>query len=1015
MRLIALFISCIFTFSLFAQRGKNGNKTVSITESVNAYTTLTINASIGATSLSVTNSNLSANFGNNLSAGDLLLIIQMQGASMNATCANPPFCTFGLPVDTSWGSILNYNNCGNYEFLEVASVPNNTTINLNCALTKNYTASGKVQVIRVPRFNTLTVNNGGTINSPAWNGSTGGVVAIEVLGNTVINNGGSINVSALGFRGGTTESQSTFGAGQFARGDASEGAEKGEGIAGDTSVYSALGGKYCRGAAANGGGGGNAHNAGGGGGANAGLGPWSGLGNPDNNTNNYITAWNLEGANFANHVSSGGGRGGYTFSNTNANELTLAPGSGGWGGDSRRNVGGMGGRPLDYNTGRIFMGGGGGAGDANDPYPGAGGNGAGIVYMLTYANISGAGQILANGANGLNSFGNNFTGGNDGAGGGGAGGTIILSSTGTVSGITINANGGNGGNQVLGINSNNQAEGPGGGGGGGYTAVSNGSPTQTVNGGNNGTSNSNHITNFPPNGATRGGIGLASQPFTAFNLVKSNDTTICEGTSATLTASLIGNPPGGLTITWFDAQFGGNVLGIGNTYTTPILNNNTTYYVGVCPGTFRLPIVITVVQCLSPIADFSSSDSSFCEGSCIDFTNLSVNSNSWQWYFPGGNPSTSIAQHPTNICYNTPGTYTVSLVAYDGNGASDSIAKVMFITVFENPMVDAGNNQTSCNGDSVSIQATASGGTLPYSFFWNNGLGSGSSHLVAPATTTTYTVTLTDANGCTSTDSVIVTVGEYPTVLFEFDTLYNACLPSCVTFTNQSSISSGSITQYLWNFGDGNTSSQTNPVYCYLNAGNYSVSLTAVSNLGCSASYIHPLFINIAAQVNAAFITDGNNPFKPNIPINVTDQSSGGDIIYYLLSTGDTLTQTNPVLNFTEDGVYTICQIVRNSLKGCEDSACTLIEVIGELIIPNVFTPNGDGNNDIFYIRGLYGKNNKMEIFTRWGQMVYYNETYGNDWDGRTSSGLEVSAGTYYFILKTTDGKEYTGSFTLLR
>lgn len=1015
MKKFVLLFVCILSINIYAQRGKNGNKTVSVTESVNAYTTLTTNASIAATSITVSASALSSNFGNNLSAGDLILIIQMQGATMNASCANPPFCTFGLPVDTSWGGVTNYNNCGNYEFVEVASVPNNNTINLNCALTKNYTSSGKVQVIRVPRFNTLTVNNGGIINCPAWNGNTGGIVAIEVLGNTVINAGGSINVSALGFRGGTTETQSFFGAGQYARGDAGEGAEKGEGIAGDSSIYSSLGGKYCRGAAANGGGGGNAHNAGGGGGANAGTGPWSGLGNPDNSTNNYIIAWNLEGANFANHVSSGGGRGGYTFSNTNANELSLAPGSGGWGGDNRRNVGGLGGRPLIYSTGKIFMGGGGGSGDANDPYPGAGGNGAGIVYLVTYGNVSGSGQILANGANGQNSQGNNFLGGNDGGGGAGGGGTVILSATGTVSGITVNANGGNGGNQVLGLNSNNQAEGPGGGGGGGYIAISIGSPTQTVTGGVNGTSNSNHITNFPPNGATRGGAGLASQPITAFNLTKSNDTTICEGTSAILTAALTGNPPGGLTITWYDALYGGNVLGTGNSFTTPILNNNTTYYVGVCPGTFRLPINITVVQCLSPVANFSSSDSSFCVGSCINFTNLSVNSNSWQWYFPGATPSSSTAQHPANICYNSPGTYTVSLVAYDGNGASDSIAKVMFITVFENPVVDAGNNQTSCDGDSVIISATVTGGTPLYTYNWSSGLGNGVSHTVAPQTTTTYYVVLTDANGCTSSDSTVITVGNNPIVLFEFDTLYNACLPSCVSFTNQTTIASGTIALYTWNFGDGNSSSQTNPVHCYSASGIYTTSLTAVSNLGCTSNYSNPIFINIAPQVIAGFTADGSNPFKPNVPINITDNSSGGDILYYILSNGDTIFQANPVLNFKEDGVYNICQIVSNSLRGCEDSVCMQIEVIGELIIPNVFTPNGDGSNDMFFIKGLYGKNNKIKIYTRWGQLIYYNETYGNDWDGRTSAGLQVSAGTYYFILVTNDGKDYTGSFMLIR
>ena len=88
------------------------------------------------------------------------MIIQVQGFSVEDTVSS------GSVFDDSrfhstWGRILNYNNCGNYEFIQVESIPNSTTINLDCPLSFDYTSSGNVVVIRVPRYTDLTVNNGG--------------------------------------------------------------------------------------------------------------------------------------------------------------------------------------------------------------------------------------------------------------------------------------------------------------------------------------------------------------------------------------------------------------------------------------------------------------------------------------------------------------------------------------------------------------------------------------------------------------------------------------------------------------------------------------------------------------------------------------------------------------------------------------------------------------------------------------------------------------------------------------
>jgi uncharacterized repeat protein (TIGR01451 family) len=448
-----------------------------------------------------------------LAPGDLLMIYQAQGATIDTTNT------------ASYGSVSSYNSAGRYELVTVGSIGGNTiTLATTCGNLKNTYSSTLAQVIRVPQFSSLTINGGASVTAPAWNGSTGGIVAIHVQGTTTVN--GQIDLNGKGFRGGalvnnsgnnsgstTYRSSASYTTGGFGTGGFTEdtvvGGEKGEGIAGSQTNYDALNGRYGRGAPGNGGGGGTGHNSGGGGGANGNNGTtWNGQGNPDTSVAAWVTAWNRDPSlNFAT-TSAGGGRGGYSYSSNNRDATTVSPGNTNWGGDNRREVGGLGGRPLDYSGGaqaRLFLGGGGGSGDANNSAGTAGGNGGGMVYLIANS-VTGSGSIQANGTNGGNTTGGH----NDAPGGGGGGGTIVVQASG---GLTINANGGNGGNQLI---TGNEAEGPGGGGGGGYIAATGG--TQTVNAGVNGLTNSASLTEFTPNGATRGATGQTASPPTPANI-----------------------------------------------------------------------------------------------------------------------------------------------------------------------------------------------------------------------------------------------------------------------------------------------------------------------------------------------------------------------------------------------------------------------------------------------------------------------------------------------------------------
>ena len=476
-----------------AQPGKDGARTVATAGAVlNEYTALTANAAQGATTLTVANSALNANgrFGAALAAGDLLLLVQPQGAAIGA--AN----------DGSYGTVTALNNAGRYQLVEVAAVPSATTIVLGCRLFSAYATTGHAQVVRVPRHTALALGAGATVTAPAWDGRTGGVVALETTGAVTLAAGAALDATALGFRGGALDSGSDpppnpdLG---YRSPRPAFGAEKGESTAGSGPEYDSLGGRYGRGAPANGGGGGNAHNAAGGGGANAAAAgaAYTGLGNPDRGpANAYDPAWNLEAAGLATAASGGGGRGGYSYSNADLDALAVGPAAPGWAGDERQEKGGRGGRPVAV-AGRAFFGGGGGAGDANDNAGTAGAAGGGLIYLVAGGGVSGGRLVADGGAVAALSQ-------NDGAGGGGGGGSIVVSAAGPVSSDLL-ARGGAGGSQQA--PGSTEANGPGGGGGGGYVAYTLGAPATDVSGGPNGSTAAPALAEFPPNGATRGGAG----------------------------------------------------------------------------------------------------------------------------------------------------------------------------------------------------------------------------------------------------------------------------------------------------------------------------------------------------------------------------------------------------------------------------------------------------------------------------------------------------------------------------
>jgi hypothetical protein len=955
--LLALLFPCF----VMAQLGKMGTVALTGNAIVNEYTTLIADVSSGDVFIPAASNTLNANnrFPSPLAAGDLLLFIQMQGATISTI------------NDSTYGAVLNYNNCGNYEWAEVASIGPNNIIFLACGLQNNYTASGKVQIIRVPRYENLTLNSGCILSAPSWNGQTGGIVVIEANTSLTFTGSGQIDVSGKGFRpGNTVVHDGIWDYRGFVANALTFGAEKGESIAGFTTDYDLIGGRYGRGAPANGGGGGNSHNTGGGGGANAGdIGLWTGKGNPSISNAAWAAAWNLQAPSFATATSTGGGQGGNSFSSSNQNALTVSTSNSLWGGDWRRNQGGRGGRPLDTQNGKIFFGGGGGGGDQNNNYGGNGGAGGGIVLVRNYGNLTSTNSsyIRANGANGVSTTSSILGGGTDGAGGGGGGGTIVFSASNLLNNsnlLYIEAKGGNGGNQsVSGLTT--EAEGPGGGGGGGFVAISGSLTNVNLTGGANGTTNSSGLTEFPPNGATSGGAGLET---VLPDLIRMKDDITKSSSCGTGEVYLQLNTPEATLVSWSDSLMGGSIgslPGFSATITAtrdfyltacpfqqtqsveaiflPLPIANAGSDIQICTGqSFQLqgtgtgnifswspaqfldnslipnPIasgidsveffltVIDTNNCINfdsvlvtPGGDITitaSSDTTICAGNTI--TLQASGASTYEWISPGISLSGEI------VTLNTDTTVILELLASNGNClARDTIT----VTVNAPQSFSIVGGGLVCEGQSAQIIAEGA-----VSACWIAGLdticNSSNSFTVMPTDSVFVSAITTDANGCNSTTAPIL-VAPIPTPVADFS--YNQISNFEVVFNNTSEGN----TNNKWEINN-TILTQTSPTYNFPFDNNYQVTLIVEND--CGSDTITKL-VQVVKQVGIEKITVSQLNIFPNPAkdfFTLIDNFNGSLFIYDMI--GELIKEINiestkQVINVNDlaKGIYVI-KIVKN-------------------------------------------------------------------------------------------------------
>jgi len=318
-----------------------------------------------------------------------------------------------------------------------------------------------------------------------------------------------------------------------------------------------------------------------------------------------------------------------------------------------------------------------------------------------------------------------------------------------------------------------------------------------------------------------------------------------------------------LHITWDPATNTLNVYLDGNiiaAYTGDIINNifggDPNVYWGFTAGTggsineHRFCVSINPAILVVPANN--------CLGDPTNFTDDSYSPigpiTSWLWDFGDGN--TSALQNPSHT-YATSGTFNVQLTVTDINGCSD--VTTASVTIFPAAVANAGADDAFCDGSNVIL--SGSGGTT---YLWspNTGLSNEfiSNPVATPAVTTTYTLTVTDANGCQGMDDVTVTVNPLPSSVFSAN---NECFGTAVQFTDESTITSGNIAQWDWDFDDGSNSALQSPAHSYAADGTYNVTLEITSDNNCTSTttqqvivYAMPVADFSTTSVCAATVTD---------------------------------------------------------------------------------------------------------------------------------------------------------------
>ncbi len=437
---------------------------------------------------------------------------------------------------------------------------------------------------------------------------------------------------------------------------------------------------------------------------------------------------------------------------------------------------------------------------------------------------------------------------------------------------------------------------------------------------------------------------------------------------------------------------------------SPALNNTatTTYTfsptLGVCATTQTLTISVT--QLITPNFPLIPP---FCFGAVAPT-------------LPTTSPNGIVGTwNPATINNTTSGTYT-----FTQNPGQCATGTTLNVTVDTIPIVTAAASPSSiCNG-----QTSLLNGSGAATYFWTPVNLSGTSVNVTPSTTTTYTVVGSTAGGCTNSAMVVVDLISVPPLSVVALPL-QGCTPLTAQF-NYAYTGTLDTTTLHWDFGDpsnaADVSNASSPSYTYANAGDYNITLSGITDVGCITD--GNVSIHVFPSPIADFYADPTITNLDFSTIHFYDESF--DASQWMWSFGDPHSNLSfeqfPEHTYDAPGNYAVLLVVHNG--ECNDSITkyVLVRDAFTFYIPNTFTPTGDFLNDNFNGKGMGFKTDEFQffIYDRWGEKIFYTTDPEKGWDGKVQGKGEICQGgayIYKFNVVELNGiaHKYVGIVLLVR
>lgn len=280
----------------------------------------------------------------------------------------------------------------------------------------------------------------------------------------------------------------------------------------------------------------------------------------------------------------------------------------------------------------------------------------------------------------------------------------------------------------------------------------------------------------------------------------------------------------------------------------------------------------------------------------------------------------------------------------------------------------------------------------------------------------TYTVSHVaySANGCHDTIKKTIDVYFLPQAQFYQNT---PCVGNETQFVDSTKTLSGSIVAWQWNFGDSQYSTIQNPQHPFSLATNYTVSLIATSSFGCKDTIEKVVTVISGPDANFSI---NPNPVEALEVANFTDLSTGPAALtnwYWAFGDSTASNLQNPTHSYNGQGDFSVLLVVKD-INGCIDTVRKDISVVLLPDVPTAFTPNGDGQNDLFFVRGGPFKSINVRVYNNWGQLIFETNDQLEGWNG-TFNGTEQPIGVFVWVVEVEMLNEKkikkTGDVTLLR